>query len=162
MRPLALLAPVFVTACATASDSADSADTGDTADTGDVGVAVVELSFAMDPDLIAEMAEAPVGTFHGSIFAEADATGFGPNEGAVALVDFESGALDLSVEGGPSAVAYTTELAPQVVWILGCLDSDVNDCECGDPITHPNDNKVQVVAGANPLTVQMELLHPCD
>lgn len=154
MRPLALLA---LAACAT--DPGDSADSAEAEPT----TATLELSFVMDPDLIPEMAEAPAGTFQGSIYAEDDATGFGPDEGAVSLLDFESSALDLSADGGPSAVAFSGgELDPQIIWILGCLDSDADDCECGDPITHPNDNKVEIVVGPNPLSVKMELLHPCD
>jgi hypothetical protein len=70
--------------------------------------------------------------------------------------------LDLSDGGGPSDVAWTSEaLDPQTLWILGCLDSDDNECDCGDPITVPNDNKVIVSSGTNSITVRMELLNPC-
>ncbi len=154
-----MLLPLLL-ACATVSDSADTAseDTSPPAPT----TASVELAFVMDFDLVAEMAEPPVGVFRGSIFAEDDATGFGPNEDAVALLDFESDPIDLTATGGPSAVAYVGgELEPGIVWILGCLDTAGDDCECGDPITHPNDNKLEIVVGANPLEVTMELLHPC-
>ncbi|MSQ01816.1 MAG: hypothetical protein EXR71_07980 [Myxococcales bacterium] len=142
-------------------DTADVAETGDAGDSGDTAPATLELRFVMDADLIAEMAELPIGTFLGSIYAEADATGFGPNEGAVPLLDFESDPIDLSAGGGPSDVAFAGgELEPQVIWILGCLDADDNDCEKDDPITHPNDNKFAIVAGSNPIDVTMELLNP--
>lgn len=139
-------------------------ETGDTSAEGDTTatLATLQLSFQMDDDLIEGMDEPPIGLFHGSIYREDDATAIGMNEGAESLVDFESTSLDLSGGGGPSEVAWTSEpLEPQTLWILGCLDSDANDCECGDPITVPNDNKVAVVQGDNPITVRMELLHPC-
>ncbi|MBM4367777.1 MAG: hypothetical protein FJ102_16310 [Deltaproteobacteria bacterium] len=138
-------------------DSSDSAseDSGAT-------LATLQLSFQMDDDLIEGMDEPPAGVFRGSIYREDDATAVGMNDGAESLVDFESSSLDLSDGGGPSAVAWTSEpLEPQTLWVLGCLDSDANDCECGDPITVPNDNKFAVVPGDNALTIRMELLHPC-
>lgn len=138
-------------ACATAP--VDSAETGP---------ALLQLSFAMDADLVADMDDAPAGTFRGSIYAEDDASGVGPAEGAESLVDFVSEVVDLADSGGPSAVAWTSEaLDPQTLWILGCLDVDANDCDCKDPITRPMDVKFAVVPGNNALTVRMELLHPC-
>lgn len=144
-------------ACSTNTDSgaADSAPPAPT-------VATLSLSFQMDGDLIENMSEPPVGIFRGSVYAEDQASPVGPVEGAVSLLDFESGEIDLSVAGGPSEVAFAGgELDAQVIWVLGCLDSDANECECDDPITVPNDNKVGIVLGDNPITVKMELLHPC-
>lgn len=143
------------------ADTADTGDSGDTADTGDSATATLQLRFVLDADLIPEMAEPPVGIFRGSIYAEADATGFGPTEGAVSLLDFASDPIDLSAGGGPSAVAFSGgELEAQVIWILGCLDSDGNDCDKDDAITVPNDNKFAIVTGPNPIDVTMELLNP--
>ncbi len=144
--------------------------TGSTGETGDTSVegdttstlATLQLRFQMDDDLIEGMDEPPIGLFHGSIYREDDATAIGMNDGAESLVDFASSSLDLSNGGGPSEAAWTSDpLDPQTLWILGCLDSDANDCECGDPITVPNDNKFAVVPGDNALTIRMELLHPC-
>ena len=139
------------------SGARDSGDSG-----GSVGPATLALAFAMDGDLIEDMQEAPIGVFRGSIYAEADASAIGPVEGASSLVDFVSAEVDLSADGGPSGTAWTSEpIEAQTVWILGCLDTDDTDCECGDPITIPNDNKVVLTGCPNSLTVQMEMLHPC-
>jgi hypothetical protein len=151
-------------ACATAMDSGGDDSGGD--DSGDsaapTGPAVLQLSFAMDTDLVADMTEPPAGIFRGSIYAEDDASAVGPADGAESLVDFVSEAIDLAGSGGPSAVAWTSDpLDPQTLWVLGCLDVDDNDCDCKDPITYPYDVKFAVVPGDNPLTVRMELLHPC-
>lgn len=162
MRPsrgCPLLSILFAcTAAGTDSAPADTADSNPAAE----GPATLYLSFQVDDDLIDNMSEPPAGTFQGSIYREDDATAVGMNEGAASLVDFESDPIDLSGNGGPSAIAWTSEpIDPQTLWILGCLDSDDNDCECGDPITVPNDNKVAVTPGDNALIVKMELLHPC-
>lgn len=153
-RPLALL---LLLACA----KDPPAQTGDTG--GATGPGTLRLSFAMDADLIPTMAEAASGTFRGSVYAEADASAVGPNDGAVALFDFEAPGIAMDAGGEDSAVALTTEpLDAAVVWVLGCLDTAGDDCECGDPITIPNENKVAVPAATEtPITVTMSLLHPC-
>ena len=148
--------------------STSDKDTGDTADTGDsaaTGPGTLALSFQMDEDYIKSMkadGETPVGDFGGEIYAEADASSIGPNEGAVPLLGFTV-AIDLSDGGGPTDVAYVTEeLDPGIVWILGCLDAAGDGCgDQGDPITIPNENKVEVLAGAEtPFTVYMGMLRP--
>ena len=71
--------------------------------------------------------------------------------------------LDLTDDGGPSGVLFTSEaLDSQVVWILGCLDADANGCDDpGDPVTLPSENKFQVVAGeVSAITVNMGILRP--
>lgn len=120
------------------------------------------LTFRMDADYIASMSEPPVGTFRGSIYAEADASAIGPNEGASSLIDFTAEGVDLSSGGGPTTTPFeTAALDPQVVWVLGCLDTTGDDCEAGDPITVPNENKVEVLAGdATPFEVYLGMLHP--
>ena len=130
------------------------------------GPGTLALSFQMDDDLIVDMeddGEEPVGTFGGSIFAEDQASNIGPIDGAVSLADFEVD-LDLTPDGGPTEVLYTSEpLDPQIVWILGCLDSDANDdCgDVGDPITEPPANKVEILPEVETaFTVYMGLLRP--
>lgn len=151
-----------------ACDPASDKDTGDTADTGDsaaTGPGTLALSFQMDEDYIKSMkadGESPVGEFQGSIYAEADATSLGPVDGATSLQDFAVD-IDLSDGGGPTEVAFVTEeLEPGIVWILGCLDAGGDGCgDPGDPITIPNENKVEVLAGAEtPFTVYMGMLRP--
>jgi hypothetical protein len=122
----------------------------------------------MDDDYIPALAAAgqsPVGTFGGSVYAEADATSMGPVDGAVPLQEFAVEGVDLTVDGGPTATLLVTEaFDAQVGWVLGCLDVDVPADGCGDegdPITVPNENKVQVVGGAEtPFTVYMGMLRP--
>lgn len=155
MPALLLLIAGFGSACI----GGEPDDSGDAAPTGPGTLA---LSFRMDPDLLPSMAEAPAGPFRGSVFREDDATSIGPVDGARALVEFEAAALDLSADGGPSAVAWTSEpIEPQIVWVLGCLDVDANDCDEGDPITIPNENKLRIDAGVEtPFEVFLGMLNP--
>lgn len=137
-------------------DTADSADSG-----GDTGPGTFQLSFSMNTDLIEDMDEAPVGQFRGSVFAEEDASATGPVDGAASLADFVSDSVDLS-DGGPSTVAAEVgPLDPQVVWILGCLDTTGDDCECNDPVTFPGENETQLSSGDNAFTVRLDVLQPC-
>lgn len=151
-------------ACNPSSDK-DTGGPDDTGDTAPTGPGTLALSFEMDDDYIKSMkanGETPVGEFQGSIYAEEDATSLGPNEGAVSLQDI-SVAIDLSDGGGPTEVAFVTdELEPGIVWILGCLDAGGDGCgDQGDPITIPNENKVEVLAGTEtPFTVYMGMLRP--
>ena len=161
MLALALLA------CSSA-DPDDTAEVPVNADTGEAP-GTLALSFRMDDDYIATLeanGQAPVGTFGGSIYAEDDASSVGPNDGAVPLYDFSVEGVDLSLEGGPTEVLHVTERSfeVQVVWVLGCLDVDdpADGCgDVGDPITIPNENKVQVVSGTETdFTVYMGMLRP--
>jgi hypothetical protein len=152
----------LATGC-TGGKPADTAtdDTG-THDTAPAGPGTLSLSFEMDEDYIPQMDEPPVGSFLGSVYAEADASSIGPNDGAVPLFDLQVDDIDLSDGGGPTAVLYTSDpLDAQIVWILGCLDSDANDCDHNDPITVPNTNKVQVVAATDTqFNVYFGMLNP--
>lgn len=143
------LLALFACTGATPEDTGGDTGGGDTDTDTATGPGTLALTFRIDDDLLPDMeadGESPVGAFHGSIFAEDQATGAGPIEGAVTLADFEV-ALDLLPDGGPTGVLYSSDpLEPQIVWILGCLDSDAND-DCGDegdPITVPSANKFQV------------------
>lgn len=159
MRLILLLA---LAGCATGADSSgDSAgepacDTADTAEPGVLGV-----QFVLDADLVDNMEEPPVGAFHGSIFAEDQATATGPIDGAVSMVDFQVD-LDFTTSTDPTAVLWTSDpWPPQKLWVLGCLDSDANDCDKKDPITVPNTNKFLLAScGETDVTVNMELLSP--
>ncbi|MDP2310323.1 MAG: hypothetical protein Q8P18_30180 [Pseudomonadota bacterium] len=160
-----VLALFTLLACTGAADDTAS-DTDDTV--VPTGPGTLALSFRMDADYVATMAEdgqSPIGTFGGSVYAEEDSTGVGPNDGAVALLDFSVPGIDLTVDGGPTTVLLVTEaLEPQIVWVLGCLDVDVPTDGCGDvgdPITLPNENKVQVLAGTEtPFEVYMGMIRP--
>lgn len=148
---------------------ADDADSGAADDTGPsdtaaaTGPGTLSLSFRLDDDYLAAMDEPAVGTFRGSIYADEDATATGPVDGAEALQDVEVAGVDLSAGGGPTGVLHVTApLDPQIVWVLGCLDTQGDDCgDSGDPITVPNENKFQVVAGAEtPTEVFFGMLLP--
>lgn len=163
---LALLLTLLACSGAPADDSGDTA--ADTDTSAPTGPGTLALSFRMDDDYlstIAENGQSAVGTFGGSIYAEADATSVGPNEDAAPLQSFSVENVDLSADGGPTATLLVTDpMDAQIVWILGCLDIDVPADGCGDvgdPITIPNENKVQVVAGTEtPFQVYMGMLRP--
>lgn len=151
-------------ACATeptdsAGDSA-AAPECDTADVTEPGV--LGLAFSLNPALIEDMEEPPVGTFRGSVFPEDQVEGAsGPIDGAVPLADLEV-ALDFSTSTDATGVLWTSDPWPtQKLWVLGCLDSDGNDCDKKDPITVPNTNKFLLSpCGETDVTVKMELLNP--
>lgn len=146
--------------CSGDKTTASSGETGDT-ETEPAGPSTLVLSFDLDPGLIEQMSEPAVGLFEGSVFAENDASALGPNDGATPLLDFTSEALDFGTAGGLLAEKATVgPVDPQIVWILGCLDSDANGCDIGDPITIPNENKFQLTAGEAPYTIKMSLLNP--
>ena len=121
----------------------------------------IGLSFSMDVDLIEDMEEPPQGDFHGSIFAEDQATAVGPIDGAVTLADFTVPDLDLA-DGGPTEILWESDrIEPQKLWVLGCFDTDDNDCDAKDPITVPNTNKFLTLADQRTdLTVYLGLLSP--
>ena len=153
--------------CATqTTDSADTgsdsaADTADSADTASDEPGVLGLMFSLDVDLIPDMEEPPIGNFRGSIYAEDQASALGPIDGAVALADIEI-ALDFFTTSDTTGVLWTSDPWPaQKLWVLGCLDSDGNDCDKKDPITVPNTNKFLLAPGGETdVTVSMELLNP--
>ena len=156
---------LLLVACTSETDSAgnDTAETGlDTADSGSNEPGVLVLSFRMDVDNIDNMEEPPLGTFKGSIYAEDQSTAIGPIDGAVSLIDFEVLNIDLSTTGGPTAALWSSDPLPsQKLWVLGCLDSDANDCDKKDPITVPNENKLLLAAGGEtPFTVYLGMLSP--
>jgi hypothetical protein len=155
----------LLAACSGGDERKTDPETGGTpTETGgaETGPATLRLSFDLDSDLIAQMDEPAAGVFRGSIYAEADASAIGPNDGAAPLLDFTSDALDFGTAGGAlPGGAPVGPLDPQIVWVLGCFDTAGDDCECGDPITIPNENKLQITPGEGDYTVTMSLLHPC-
>ena len=157
---------LFVTACSGGAVDSDTSAPVDT-DTGPVTCAdatttgSLALSLAMEEDYIPSMDEPPIGTFRASVFRGEDVTAIGPVEGAVALDDIEVANVDLTTGGGPVDLATALELPVCRVVILGCLDSDANDCDQKDAITLPNDNGFQVVVGVStPVQVFLGLLNP--
>lgn len=120
------------------------------------------ISVSLLTDLIPSMDEPPVGIFYGSVFAGEDVTGAGPSDTAVPIADITTGTLDLT-SGGPVDAALSIPNIPAcTIAILGCLDTDANDCDKHDPVTFPNNNRFQVAGGATPtpVTVYLRLLNP--
>jgi hypothetical protein len=147
------------------ADSADSAVVEDSAPPTGPGTLAISVKMSSDMvDDLTEDGESANAMVSGSVFAEADVEdSSGPGEGAVSLGDF-SAMVDLTAGGGPSEVIYTTELLePQIVYVLGCMDSDANG-ECGDegdPVTMPPTNKAQIAAEAEtPFTMVLGLRRP--
>lgn len=136
----------------------------------DPGVGTLALSFAIEPDYIPILAgdgQEPVGTFYGSFWRGDEVTGAGPDEGAVDLGSIEVALVDLTPDGGPSAVLFTSEELPAIeVVVLGFLDTDSNggethDPDDGDPVTLPADNDFDVIEGeTTAVTVFFGLLNP--
>lgn len=120
------------------------------------------LSFQMEPDFIPEMEEPPTGTFKGSVFSCEDASAIGPVDGAVSLLDIDVPVDLVPTNGEVTGVLHVTAALPaERVWVLGCLDSDGNDCDKKDPITRPSENTITVIPDAEtPLTVYFGMLNP--
>lgn len=118
------------------------------------------LTFRMEPDYIPVMDEPPVGYFYGDIFPAGQITSTGPKPGATVLESVEV-YVDLTTEGGPTAVLYTTQgLTVEDVGILGFLDSDANDADDfnpdkKDPVTLPWDNSDFVVVPNQTTTIEV-------
>ena len=160
---------LLLAACtgAVVDSSGEPPDTADSA--AATGPGTLAISVKMEDDLLVDLAadgETAIAMVSGEVYAEADVNpATGPLDGVVALGEFAVD-VDLSIEGGPSPVVYTTDpLDPQIVYVLGCLDSDLNgDCgDAGDPVTFPTQNKFQVAAGVeSPITMELGLRRPSD
>jgi hypothetical protein len=149
----------LLVAC-TGTELGDSA--GETGDSAPSGPGTIAVTVKMEDDLLVDLAEdgeSAIAKVSGEVFAEADVNeALGPNEGAVPLGAF-SADVDLSVDGGPSGVIFTSEpMEAQIIYVLGCLDTDANgDCgDEGDPVTFPSQNKFQTEAGVE-TAIQMML-----
>lgn len=163
-----LLALVLACSGKTTDDTADSKAPAD--DSASEGVGRLSLRFAIEPDylpILESHGELPSGAFYGSFWRGDQVTGAGPDEGAEDLGGIELELVDLSPEGGPTAVLMTSEDLPATeIVVLGFLDTDNNGAEThdpdeGDPVTLPADNDFDVVAGANTeVTVFFGLLNP--
>jgi hypothetical protein len=142
------------------SSEKDTGATDDTATAPCTGPGALDLTLAMTTDLQASMDEPAVGTFRGSVYAEADASAIGPNDGSSSLLDFTIEDVDLS-SGVDGDVSTSDPIDPQIVWVLGCLDSDDNECDSNDAVTIPNENKVEVLCGApTPFEIYLGILQP--
>jgi hypothetical protein len=154
---------LFLFACVGVPVEGDDRPASDTAGLQPVGdPGTLAVAFQLDADLVPEMAEPPTGAVLGAVYAETDCTAAGPLDGAVPLYEFVTAPLDLG-DGAASVVSATTPpLDPGAVWVLACLDGDANGCDCADPVTVPNTNKVLVVGAAEtPIVATLDLLHPC-
>jgi hypothetical protein len=118
---------------------------------------LLALTFAIDSDYaaqLAEIGEAPRGSFYGSFWRGDEVTGAGPVDGAVDLGAIEVSGLDLALDGTASAVLFTSGPLPvgEVV-VLGFLDTDANSTaadrgpDAKDPVTLPSDNDFDVLGG---------------
>ena len=142
------------------SSEKETGDSAGTPTTECTGPGALDLTVAMTTDLQVSMDEPAVGTFRGSVYAEADASAIGPNDGASSLLDFTIEGVDLTT-GVDADVSTTDPIDPQIVWVLGCLDSDANDCDTNDAVTIPNENKVAVVCGdPTPFEIYLGILQP--
>lgn len=158
---------VLLTLLACTGGEEDSGDSAVVDTAPPTGPGTLAISVKMDDDMVEDLVEdgeSASAMVNGSIFAEADVEpSSGPVEGAVSLGDF-SAMVDLSVDGGPSDVIFTTTpIEPQIVYILGCMDSDANaDCgDEGDPVTLPPTNKAQIAAEAEtPFTMVLGIRRP--
>lgn len=146
-------------ACSGAEDDTGATGTTPTACTGP---GALSLTVRMDADYLGAMDEPATGSFRGSVYADADASAIGPNDGASSLLDFEITGVDLTQGGGPDTDALVTDpIDPQRVWVLGCLDSDGNDCDTNDMVTIPNENKVDVLCGdPTPFEIYLGIQQP--
>jgi hypothetical protein len=120
------------------------------------------LSFAMEPDYIPSMEEPPTGNYRGSIYSCEQGSAVGPVEGAEPLMDLVVPVDLVPTNGELTGVLHVTDPIPaEWVWVMGCLDTDGNDCDRKDPITRPSDNRVVVIPDAEtPFTVYFGMLNP--
>lgn len=155
------------------SDTADSAvDTAsDTATDGAVACAEADttgslaLSFRMEADLIPGMATPPAGTFYGAVLATADMTPTGPVAGAPVYANVVVNDVDLTAQGGPTAMLGTvTDLPSCELSLLGFLDLDGDTLiDRGEPVTLPDDAIVAVAADTPTAhEVYFRILSPSD
>lgn|GEM_PF-1764315 len=167
IRFLRLAAPLILlaTGCPAANDDDSAGDDDDSALEATTGTLAV--SFRIDEDWAAAMDEPAVGPFRATIYWSDQVTGIGPDDDAEELADIFVAEVDLTGPDLTSPVLFTTgELTAGWVTILGFLDSDGNSVEPhgpddGDPVTLPNDNAFEVIAGAeSPAEVLFDFLNP--
>lgn len=141
-------------------------DSSPTVDTGPFPVGTLALRFDMDHDYREAMEEEAIGPFEGSFWRADQVDALGPMEGAEDLGGISVAEVDLT--GEATDVLFTSmDLPPVEVVVLGFIDSDLNaaDGDGGpdkkDPVTLPNENRFQVVSGAeSEVTVYFGFLHP--
>ena len=151
------------------TDSDDSSDAGASGAGGAIpdGMGTLALRFAMDADYIPDLDLEPTGTFRGTVFPGDGVTASGPDEGLEGLLSITVEDIDLA-GGGPTGVLHVTEPLPaMVVAVLGFLDEDKNTDaavpgpDTHDPVTFPNTNRFEVVAGEETeVEVYFGLLYP--
>jgi hypothetical protein len=153
-----LLLSTALWGCPSASDDDDST----AATTG-----TLALSFRIDEDWAAAMDEPAVGPFRATVFYTDQVSGVGPDDDAEELASVYVDEVDLTGPDRTSPVLFVTgELPATWVTILGFLDSDGNAADPfgpddGDPVTLPNDNAFEVIAGAEtPAEILFDFLNP--
>lgn len=126
-------------------------DTDDAPTTG-----TLEVTFRIDDDwgqAVLDDGEALLGPFWGDVFLSDEVTGIGPNPDAVALTSMAYTDVDLSGFDATPVMGTVPELPAGWVTVLGFFDSDGNAAsgsdgpDSGDPVTLPNENDFEVVAG---------------
>ena len=135
-------------------------------DTGPYPPGTLAMRFDIDHDYRDAMEEAALGPFEGAFWRADQVDALGPMEGAEDLGGISVAEVDLT--GDPTAVLFTSlDLPPIEVVVLGFVDSDGNAAEGDggpdkkDPVTLPNENRFQVVSGAETeVTVYFGFLHP--
>ncbi len=171
LMPSALLLSSLLIGCtpAPAGDDDDSAVANDDDSAPTEGTLAV--SFAIDEDWydrVVNNGDPVVGPFWATIFDADDVTGVGPEDGAREYGDVYVEEVDLSVRGEATGVLFITKPLPATwVTILGFMDVDGNSVEDdrdpdeGDPVTLPNRNEFEVLAGEEaPAEVFFNFLNP--
>ncbi len=160
------MAAALLAGCPPVGDDDDSAagDDDDAAPT----TGTLAVSFRIDEDWAAEMDEPAIGGFWGSIYLSEQVSGIGPDDDAEVLGDIHVETVDMTGDDFTTGVLHVTdELPAGWVVILGFVDSDGNSTEDdrgpedGDPVTLPNDNQFEVIAGEeSPAEVFFNFLNP--
>jgi hypothetical protein len=144
----------LLAACSGGADTDAPVDTDTEATLPTTGT--LDLTLRIDDDFgqaVLDDGESLVGRFWGDLYLSEEVSGIGPAEGAVALASFDLDGVDLSSFEATAVLATVTDLPAGYVTALGFFDSDGNadpsapGPDSGDPVTLPNENEIEVLAG---------------